>query len=72
MTSGSILVATTAASLVLLNGCGSELIAENCDIDANALNYCSRITSNLTVGTYYVTVWGTSGKAYAVWARAGS
>jgi hypothetical protein len=41
--------------LELLSSAGTQL-ALNDDIDGPAFNYCSRITTNLTPGTYYLRV----------------
>lgn len=48
------------------------LITSNDDIDALAFNYCSRITTTLERGTYYLGVFGKAGGRYAVSARDGS
>jgi hypothetical protein len=50
---------------------GFSLLLENDDIDLANLNYCSRITTNLTAGTYYVAVSGYWAVPYRVQARAG-
>lgn len=50
-----------------------NLIATNDDIDAGALNFCSRITMSLSPGIYYIQVGGTVlGLGYRVEARSGS
>ena len=52
---------------------GVNLIAATDDIDAGALNFCSRITMSLTPGIYYVQVGGTvAGLRYRVAARSGA
>jgi subtilisin family serine protease len=49
------------------------LLVENNDVDAAAFNYCSRITSTLSAGIYYVATWGLLGnRRYAVVAHAGT
>ncbi len=49
-----------------------NLITGNDDIDAAHLNYCSRITSVLNPGTYYVGVAGQYGRRYRLQARPGN
>ncbi len=50
-----------------------NLLVENDNVDAGSLNYCSRITTALSAGTYDVVVWGQNGsKRYAVLARSGT
>jgi len=56
--------------LQLYDGSGS-LLLENDNIDAGNWNFCSRITTTLTAGTYYVVVWGYNALPYRVHARAG-
>jgi subtilisin family serine protease len=51
---------------------GGNIIAFNENIDENALNYCSRLSENLSVGVYYLGVFGTRGGLYALTAREGS
>lgn len=48
------------------------LITSNDNIDASPFNYCSRITTTLEPGTYYLGVFGSLGGRYAVSAREGS
>ncbi len=57
-------------TLTLYDGAGNS-IATNADVDATNLNYCSRITQSLAVGTYFVGVTGSSVGRYTVRARAG-
>jgi hypothetical protein len=57
--------------LALENASGAVL-ASNDDINAPALNYCSRITATLTPGVYYVAVTGWTGGRYRLTARVGS
>jgi subtilisin family serine protease len=57
--------------LTLSDSSGTAL-ATNDDIDATALNLCSRITATLTPGTFIVAVQGTRAKRYRLAARAGS
>jgi hypothetical protein len=49
------------------------LLAESDNVDGGALNFCSRISTTLSAGTYYVAVWGWNGnfEQYAVLARSG-
>jgi subtilisin family serine protease len=58
--------------LQLYNSLGS-LVTGNDDIDQTALNYCSRISTTLSAGTYYIAVqgWNGGGRRYAVLARSG-
>ena len=51
---------------------GGALVTSNDDIALEASNLCSRITTTLTPGTYYVGVQGVIGGLYRVQARAGS
>jgi len=57
--------------LTLYNSAGTPL-ASNDDIDAAALNFCSRVSTTLAPGLYYVGVQGPRGAIYRVQARAGS
>jgi subtilisin family serine protease len=54
-----------------LHDAGGALITSNDDIDPAASNFCSRITTTLTPGTYHVEVQGLIGGVYRVQARAG-
>ena len=65
---GFALEANTA--LALENAAGA-VIASNDDINAAALNYCSRITATLTPGIYYVAVTGWTAGRYRLTARVG-
>jgi hypothetical protein len=49
-----------------------SLITQNDDIDTVHYNYCSRITTTLNPGTYYVGVAGYYGRQYRLQARSGS
>lgn len=51
---------------------GGSLVASNDDINAGALNFCSRVTATLTPGTYYLGVFGYYARRYRVQARSGS
>ena len=55
----------------LYDSTGSQ-IASNDDINASALNYCSRITATLGPGTYYIGVFGKRGGQYRLQVRAGT
>ena len=57
--------------LTLYNSAGTPL-ASNDDINAGALNFCSRISTTLVPGLYYVGVQGPRGAIYRLQARAGS
>jgi len=57
--------------LTLENSSGS-VIASNDDINAPALNYCSRITATLAAGAYYVAVSGWTAGRYRLTARVGN
>jgi len=48
------------------------LLTQNDDIDGMHYNYCSRITTTLNPGTYYVGVAGYYGRRYRLQARSGS
>ncbi len=48
---------------------GGTLIAERDDTDLATLDYCSRITTALTAGTYYLQVTGYLGGRYRIQAR---
>jgi hypothetical protein len=65
---GFALEANTA--LTLENSTGG-VIASNDDINATALQYCSRITATLVPGTYYVAVSGWAAGRYRLTARVG-
>ncbi len=54
-----------------LSDSSGAVIATNDDIDAGALNLCSRITATLSPGSYRVAVQGTRAGRYRVAARAG-
>jgi subtilisin family serine protease len=60
-------------TVLSLYDASGALIASNDDVDADAENYCSRITTNLTPGTYYLAVesYLATGGRYRVHARAG-
>jgi hypothetical protein len=58
-------------TLTLADSTGTVL-ASNDDIDAAALNYCSRITASRTPGTYYVVVQGNASRRYRLAARLGN
>ena len=57
--------------LDLLDANGSP-VASNDDIDANALNFCSRISATLAPSTYFLRVRGLIGGAYQIQARLGT
>jgi serine protease len=57
-------------TVLRLYDAGGVLIASHHDIDAAAFLYCSRITTSLAAGTYYLSVDGTRGRRYRVQARA--
>lgn len=57
--------------LQLYDADGNPLL-QNDDIDAPNLNFCSRITTTLTAGTYYIAVTGFFGLRYQVQARSGA
>ena len=59
----------TILALYLPDG---TLIASNDDIDFGAAQLCSRISTTLAAGTYYLEVTGYNGGRYAVSARQGS
>jgi uncharacterized protein (DUF2141 family) len=59
----------TVLGLYDVNG---TLITSNDDIDGGNLNFCSRITSSLSPGTYYIGVFGNRGGNYTLQARSGS
>ena len=59
-------------TLLQLYDSNGFLLLENEDIDAANLNFCSRITTALTAGSYFVAVWGQNALPYKVEARAGS
>ena len=48
------------------------LLLSNDDIDFAGLNLCSRITTTLTAGSYFVAVFGYNALPYKVEARSGS
>jgi subtilisin family serine protease/LysM repeat protein len=56
--------------LTLENSTGG-VITSNDDINAPALNYCSRVTATLAAGTYYVAVSGWTAGRYRLTARIG-
>lgn len=58
--------------LSLYAGDGASLIASNDNIDAVRGNYCSRIDTTLSPGTYYLRVTGYRGADYRVGAKPGS
>ncbi len=66
---GFALEANTAMTLEDSTG---TALASNDDIDAAALNYCSRITRTLTAGTYYVAVAAVAAGRYRLAARIGN
>lgn len=66
---GFALEANTELALENANG---SVIASNDDINAAALQYCSRITATLVPGTYYVAVSGWTAGRYRLTARVGS
>lgn len=51
-------------TILSLHDAAGSTIASNDDIDASALDYCSRITAALTSGTYYISVSGWLGRRY--------
>ena len=59
-------------TILQLYDANGTLLIENDDIDAPNLDYCSRITTALTAGSYFVAVWGWNALPYKVEARAGS
>jgi hypothetical protein len=67
-TCGFALEANTA--MTLKDSTGTTL-ASNDDINATALNYCSRITATLAAGTYYVAVSAVTAGRYRLAARVG-
>jgi serine protease len=58
-------------TILELYGANGVLIVSNDDIDPDAVNFCSRITTTLGPGTYQVRVRGLTGGTYRVQARAG-
>jgi subtilisin family serine protease len=55
-----------------LSDSSGTVLAINDDIDAAALNLCSRVTATLSPGSYLVAVQGSRAKRYRLAARAGS
>jgi subtilisin family serine protease len=64
--------ALEANTILTLEDSTGTVLASNDDIDAAALNYCSRMAVGLTAGTYYATVTGTSGRRYRLSLRTGT
>lgn len=58
--------------VLTLEDLGGSALAANDDVDASALDYCSRISLTLNPGTYYVAVSGGTAGRYRLAARAGS
>jgi hypothetical protein len=56
---------------LMLYGPNRNLLATHDDIDADAFNFCSRITTTLQPGTHYLEVRGLVGGRYRVEARLG-
>ena len=63
--------ALEANTELALENAGGAVIASNDDINAAALNYCSRITATLTPAVYYVAVTGWTAGRYRLTARVG-
>ncbi len=57
--------------MALYDSTGAMLVS-NDDIDAPHYNYCSRITTTLNAGTYFVGITGYYGRRYRLQARAGT
>jgi hypothetical protein len=66
---GFALEENTALGLYDVNG---TLITSNDNINAGSFNFCSRITSTLAPGTYYIGVFGGRGGQYTLQARSGN
>jgi subtilisin family serine protease len=64
--------ALEANTVLTLNDSSGTVLASNDDIDAGALNYCSRITTTLGPGAYYVLVQGHTTRRYRIAARSGN
>jgi hypothetical protein len=62
--------ALEANTVLTLRDAGGTLLASNDDIDAPALDYCSRISTALTPGTYAVTVSSSAAGRYRLAAHA--
>jgi subtilisin family serine protease len=62
--------ALEANTVLALKDSTGTVLASNDDVDAAALNYCSRITVTLAPGTYYATVSGLVAGRYRLAARA--
>ena len=69
--SGACGFALAANTRLTLEDAGGAAIASNDDIDTAQLDYCSRITTTLAAGTYYVAVSGWTAGRYALIARIG-
>jgi subtilisin family serine protease len=61
-------------TLLRLYDAQGNFLFSNDDIDASNWNFCSRVSTTLTAGTYYVAVWGWIGnfRRYALIARPGT
>ena len=57
--------------MALYDSTGAMLVS-NDDIDAPRYNYCSRITTALNAGTYFIGITGYYGRRYRLQARAGT
>lgn len=64
--------ALEANTVLTLRDAGGAVLATNDDVDATALDYCSRISMTLQPGTFYVTVTGLSAGRYRLAARTGN
>lgn len=64
--------ALEANTVLTLRDSGGTVLASNDDIDAGSLNYCSRISTALTPGTYDVTVSSGATSRYRLAVRPGN